>query len=122
MGEYKAQTDGRMPLRTSSKLAVLALTLGFVSLMTWVLAVLVGYIFPPAAGHHSPAMGTGGHVFILLMLLSALLGPVVLITALFAVINVKRGRGMRKGIGLALLGVALAGAPYALARLLPNPW
>ena len=110
-----------MPVRTDNS-SVLALMLGFVSLMTWVLAVLLGYIFPPAAGHHSPAMGTAGHVFILLMLLSALLGPVVLITALAAVFSVKRSRGTRKGVGLALIGIALAVAPYALVWLMPNAW
>ncbi len=113
--------NGRMPLRNTN-VAVLALTLGFVSLMAWVLAVLLGYTFPPDPGHHSPATGTAGHLFIILMLLSGLLGPIVLITALVGVINVKRDKGMRKGIGLALLGVVLAGAPYALAPLLPNPW
>ena len=106
----------------TSRAAVASVALGSIALAAWVFAVVVSYIFPPAAGHHSPATGSAGHTFIFLMLLSGLLGPVVLITSLVAVFSVKRSRGTRKGIGLALLGIALAGAPYALMRLLPNPW
>ena len=58
----------------------------------------------------------------LLMLLSGLLDPVVLVTAIVAFVSVKRSEGTRNGIGLALLGAALAAVPYVLGPLLPNPW
>jgi len=54
--------------------SVASVVLGSVALAAWVFAVVLSYIFPPAAGHYSPATGTAGHAFILLMLLSGLLG------------------------------------------------
>jgi len=102
--------------------SVLALMFSLVAFMSWVLAVMLGYIFPAAPGHHSPATGSAGHVIILLMLVSGLLGPVVLVTAMVAMVSVKRSGGTLKDNGLALLAIALAGVPYILARFLPNPW
>ena len=106
----------------TSKAAITTLTLGSVALGSWVLAVVLSYIFPPAPGHYSPDTGEAGPVFMMLMLLSGLLDPVVLVAAIVAFVSVKRSGGTRKGIGLALLGAALAAAPYALGPLLPNPW
>lgn len=100
--------------------AVATLTLGGVALLSWVAAVVLVYIFPPAPGSYSPATGGGGLAFMLLMLLSGLLGPVVLIMAVVAFISVRRSGGTQKGIGSAILGVALAAAPYAIGPLLPN--
>jgi len=104
----------------TSRAAVATLTLGGVALLSWVGAVVLAYIFPPAPGHYSPATGGGGLAFMLLMSLSVLLEPVVLIMAVVAFISVRRSGGMQKGIGLALLGVALAAAPYAFGPLLPK--
>ena len=106
----------------TSRAATTTLTLGFVALGSWVLAVALAYIFPPTPGHYSPDTGDAGPVFMMLMLLSGLLGPVVLVTAIVTFVSVKRSRGTRKGIRLALLGVALAAMPYALGPLLPNPY
>ena len=105
---------------TTSKPAVATLTLGGVALLSWVSAVVLAYIFPPGPGHYSPATGLAGLAFMVLMLLSGLLGPVVWIMAVVAFVSVRRSGGMRKGIGLALLGAALAAAPYALGPLLPD--
>ena len=105
----------------TSRAAITTLTLGSGALGSWVLAVVLSYIFPPAPGHYSPATGNAGPLFTVLMLLSGLLGPVVLVTAIVALVSVKRSGGTRKGIRLALLGAALAPAPYALGPLLPNP-
>ena len=105
----------------TSRAATITLTLGSVALGSWVLAVVLAYIFPPAPGHYSPDTGDAGPVFMMLMLLSGLLGPVVWVTAIVAFVSVRRSGGTRKGVGLALLGAALAAAPYALGPLLPNP-
>ena len=105
----------------TSRAATITLTLGSVALGSWVLAVVLAYIFPPAPGHYSPDTGDAGPVFIMLMLLSGLLGPVAWVTAIVAFVSVRRSGGTRKGVGLALLGAALAAAPYALGPLLPNP-
>ena len=105
----------------TSRVAITTLTLGSVALGSWVLAVGLSYIFPPAPGHYSPDTGDAGSVFIILMLLSGLLGPVVLVTAIVALVSVKRSGGTLKGIRSALLGAALAAAPYVLGPLLPNP-
>jgi hypothetical protein len=105
----------------TSRAATTTLTLGSVALGSWVLAVVLAYIFPPAPGHYSPDTGDAGPVFIMLMLLSGLLGPVAWVTAIVAFVSVRRSGGTRKGVGLALLGAALAAAPYALGPLLPNP-
>jgi len=106
----------------TSRAAIATVTLGAVALGSWVFAVVLAYIFPPPPGHYSPATGDAGPAFMMLMLLSGLLGPVVLVTAMVAFVSVKRSRGTRQGIRLALLGAALAAAPYALGPLLPNPW
>ncbi len=105
----------------TSRVAITTLTLGSVALGSWVLAVGLSYIFPPAPGHYSSTTGDAGPVVMMLMLLSGLLGPVVLVTAIVAFVSVKRSGGTRKGIRLALVGAALAAAPYALGPLLPNP-
>ena len=105
----------------TSRAATITLTLGSGALGSWVLAVVLAYIFPPAPGHYSPDTGDAGPVFMMLMLLSGLLGPVVWVMAIVAFVSVRRSGGARKGVGLALLGAALAAAPYALGPLLPNP-
>lgn len=84
----------------TNRAAVATLTLGGVALLSWVAAVVLA--------------------FMVLMLLSGLLGPVVLIMAVVAFISVRRSGGAQKGIGFALLGMALAAAPYAFGPLLPN--
>jgi hypothetical protein len=104
----------------TNRVAVATLTLGGVALLSWVAALVLAYIFPPAPGHYSPATGGGGFAFMVLMLLSGLLGPVVLIMAVVAFISVRRSGGAQKGIGFAILGMALAVAPYAFGPLLPN--
>ena len=106
----------------TSRAAIATLTLGAVALGSWVLAVVLSYIFPPAPGHYSPDTGDAGSTFMMLMFLSGVMGPVVLVTAIVTVVSVRRSGGTRKGIGLALLGAALAAAPYALGPFLPNPW
>ncbi len=110
-----------MTLSTNTA-AVASLALGCAALVSWVLAVLLAYIFPPAPGHKSPATGRAGPVFILLMLLSVFLAAVVLVTAVVALFSLIYSGGTPKDICLVLLGIALAGAPYILGRLLPNPW
>lgn len=105
----------------TSRAPIATLALGCVALASWVLAVVLAYVFPPAPGHHSHT-GDAGPVFMMLMLLSGLMQLVVLVAALVAFVSVRRSGGTRKGIGLALLGSALAAAPYALGPLLPDPW
>ena len=106
----------------TSRAATLTLRLGSLAFGSWVLAIVLAYIFPPAPGHYSPETGDAGSVFMILMLLSGLLGPVVWVTAIVALVSVKRSAGRLKGIGSALLGAALAAGPYVLGPLLPNPW
>jgi hypothetical protein len=105
----------------TNRAAIATLALGCVALVSWVLAVALSYVLPPAPGHHSPATGAAGPVFMMLMLLSGLLGPVVFVTAMVAFVSVRRSGGTQKGIGFALFGVALAAAPYALGLLLTDP-
>src|SRR5438105_14308996 len=98
----------------TSRAAITTLTLGSGALGSWVLAVVLSYIFPPAPGHYSPATGNAGPLFTVLMLLSGLLRPVVLVTAIVALASVKRSGGTRNGIRLALLRAVHGGAPSAL--------
>jgi hypothetical protein len=104
--------------KRTSKAAIASLAVGCIALVSWVSAVVLGYIFPPPPGHGSPAVGPAGPVFIVLMLLSGVLAPVVLVTAIVAVFSVRRSGGTRKGILMALLGLVLAAAPYALSGVL----
>ena len=99
----------------TNKAAFLALTLGIVALVTWSVAVLLGNIYPPPPGHHSPIMGAADLYFIILILLSGFLGLVVFGAAMVTVFIVIRSKGNIKGVSLALLGIALAGVPYVLA-------
>jgi uncharacterized membrane protein required for colicin V production len=106
----------------TSRAAIATLALGCVALASWVLAVVLAYVFPPAPGHHSPDTGDAAPDFMMLMLLSGLMQLFVLVTALVAFVSVRRSGGTRRGIGLALLGAALAATPYALGLHLPDPW
>jgi len=70
-----------------SKSAITTLVLGIISLTTWILAVVVGYLYPAPPGHASPAVGEAGAVFTLLMLTASIFGPAaVLVAAVLSII------------------------------------
>jgi len=64
------------------------LTLGAVALGSWVLAVGLAYILPSGSRSVTrPTRATLGLSFMMLMLLSGVMGPVVLVTAMVAVMS-----------------------------------
>lgn len=101
-----------------SKLAITTLVLGIVSLAAWVLAIILGNLYPAPPGHFSPAVGKAGAVFTLLMLTASLFGPAaVLVVASLSIIILIRSKGQLNGIVFIVIGVALAAVPFILSEL-----
>lgn len=93
-------------------IAKISFWIGAITFASWLLAVLLGLTFPAPPGHASPALGKAGALFVILMLLSILLSIGTLIITVTTLILVIVSKGERKGIVLAMTGLALAGIPW----------
>jgi hypothetical protein len=95
--------------------------IGCAALLSWALSVPLIYIFPPSPGHSSPLTGNAGLIILSLAFIWSFLVLITAVTAIAGVFLVIISRGAQKGIGLSLIGAALAAAPMFLDKLLPPP-
>jgi NhaP-type Na+/H+ and K+/H+ antiporter len=102
----------------TNKYAVAAAIAGMLSIVFYALVLILGTVYPPPQGHHSPLMGAAGPSILILGLSSILvMAPLGVILGLIGLRSIRKSDKPQKGLKLAWTGIA-AGGGFILVELL----
>ena len=104
------------PTKTN-KYAIAAAISGILSVALYVLVIILGTMFPPPEGHHSPLMGATGPIILIFVLSSFLvMAPLGVVLGVIGLRSIGKSDVPQKGRKLAWAGIATGGG-YILASV-----